>query len=129
MSCVLGVRQDVIDSRPEAVQVLVDGIARSGLWLEQGKPYRDDAADFVGRFYYNQKPDLLQWALTKPLSRVMYSPLAPRKPDFDLVRDLMIETGVLDRKIEFEEYTDLRFSDKASIQTAWKYEPGSATSQ
>jgi NitT/TauT family transport system substrate-binding protein len=129
MSCVLVVRQDIIDSRPEAVQVLVDGVARSGLWLEQGKPYRDDAADFVGRFYYNQKPALLQWALTKPLNRVMYSPLAPRKPDFDLVRDLMIETGVLDRKIEFDEYTDLRFSDKASIQTAWKYEPGSAASQ
>jgi NitT/TauT family transport system substrate-binding protein len=129
MSCVLVVRQDIIDSRPEAVQVLVDGVARSGLWLEQGKPYRDDAADFVGRFYYNQKPALLQWALTKPLTRVMYSPLAPRKPDFDLVRDLMIETGVLDRKIEFEEYTDLRFSDKASIQTAWKYEPGSGTTQ
>ena len=38
MSCVLVVRQDVIDTRPEAVQVLVDGIARSGLWLDEGKP-------------------------------------------------------------------------------------------
>jgi NitT/TauT family transport system substrate-binding protein len=129
MSCVLVVRQDMIDSRPDAVQVLVDGVARSGLWLEKGKPYRDNAADFVGRFYYNQKPALLQWALTKPLDRVMYSPLAPRKPDFDLVRDLMMETGVLDRKIEFEEYTDTRFSSQASIQTAWKYEPGSATAE
>ncbi len=54
----------------------------------------------------------------------MYSPLAPRKADFDLVRDLMIETGVLHKKIEFEEYTDTRFSDRASIQTAWKYEAG-----
>ena len=66
-----------------------------------GKPHREDAADFVGRFYYNQKPALLRWALTKPIDRVMYTPLAPRKPDFDLVRDLMIETGVLDKKIEF----------------------------
>src|SRR5690348_260359 len=41
MSCVLVVRQDVIDERPEAVQTLVDGIARSGLWLEGGKPYRE----------------------------------------------------------------------------------------
>ena len=129
MSCVLVVRQDMIDSRPDAVQVLVDGVARSGLWLEKGKDYRNNAADFVGRFYYNQKPALLQWALTKPLTRVMYSPLAPRKADFDLVRDLMIETGVLDRKIEFEEYTDTRFSDRARIQTAWKYEPGTATAQ
>jgi NitT/TauT family transport system substrate-binding protein len=129
MSCVLVVRQDMIDSRPDAVQTLVDGIARSGLWLNQGKAYRDDAADFVGRFYYNQKPALLQWALTKPLNRVMYNQLGPRKADFDLVRDLMIETGVLDKKIAFEDYTDLRFSDKASIQTAWKYEIGTAAAE
>ncbi len=126
MSCILVVRQDLIDQRPDAVQTLVDGIARSGLWLDQGKPQREDAADFVGRFYYNQKPALLRWALTKPMDRVTYSPLAPRKPDFDLVRDLMIETGVLKKKIEFSDYTDTRFSDKATIQTAWKYSAGMA---
>ena len=129
MSCVLVVRQDMIDRRPDAVQLLVDGVARSGLWLEQGQRYRENAADFVGRYYYNQNPALLRWALTKPLDRVMYSPLAPRKADFDMVRDLMIETGVLDRKIEFEEYTDVRFADRASIQTAWRYEPGSESAR
>jgi NitT/TauT family transport system substrate-binding protein len=129
MSCVLVVREDMIASRPEAVQTLVDGVARSGLWLERGKLYREDAADFVGRFYYRQNPALLRWALTKQLDRVTYNNLAPRKADFDMVRDLMIETGVLDKKIEFEEYTDTRFADKASIQTAWKYEPGTGTAQ
>lgn len=129
ISCVLVVRQDLIDSRPDAVQVLVDGVARSGLWLEKGREYRRDAADFVGRFYYHQKPALLEWALTKPLSRVMYSPLSPHKKDFDLVRDLMIETGVLKRKIEFEEYTDTRFAERATIQTAWSYEPGTGTAR
>ncbi len=129
MSCILVVRQDLIDTRPEVVQVLVDGIARSGLWLDKGKPYREDAADFVGRFYYHQKPSLLRWALTKPLDRVVYSPLAPRRADFDLVRDLMIETGVLEKKIAFEEYTDTRFSDQASIQTAWKYQAGTGSAQ
>jgi NitT/TauT family transport system substrate-binding protein len=129
MSCILVVRQDLIDQRPEAVQALVDGIARSGLWLDKGKPQREDAADFVGRFYYNQKPALLRWALTKPLDRVVYSQLAPRKGDFDLVRDLMIETGVLKKKIEFSEYTDTRFSDKASSQTPWRYQPGLAAAK
>jgi NitT/TauT family transport system substrate-binding protein len=129
MSCILVVRQDLIDTRPEAVQVLVDGIARSGLWLDTNKPHREDAADFVGRFYYNQKPALLRWALTKPMDRVVYSPLAPRKPDFDMVRDLMIETGVLNKKLDFSEYTDVRFSEGASIETPWKYEPGMATAQ
>jgi NitT/TauT family transport system substrate-binding protein len=129
MSCILVVRQDLIDSRPDVVQVLVDGIARSGLWLDKSKPHREDAADFVGRFYYNQKPALLRWALTKPLDRVVYSPLAPRKADFDMVRDLMIETGVLNKKLDFSEYTDTRFSDSASIQTPWRYEPGIAVAK
>lgn len=56
----------------------------------------------------------------------MYTPLTPRKADFDLVRDLMIETGVLDRKIEFDEYVDTRFAEGAKDQTAWKYEAGSS---
>jgi NitT/TauT family transport system substrate-binding protein len=129
MSCILVVRQDLIDTRPEVVQVLVDGIARSGLWLDTSKPNREDAADFVGRFYYNQKPALLRWALTRSMDRVTYSPLAPRKADFDMVRDLMIETGVLDKRLDFSEYTDTRFSDQASIQTPWRYEPGIATAK
>jgi NitT/TauT family transport system substrate-binding protein len=129
MSCILVVQQSLIDKRPDVVQALVDGIARSGLWLDKSKPHRDNAADFVGRFYYNQQPALLRWALTKPMDRVMYTPLAPRKADFDLVRDLMIETGVLDKKIEFNDYTDTRFSDGARSETAWRYEAGLATAR
>src|SRR5207253_6459219 len=52
ISYVLVVRQDVIDHKPEAVQVLVDGIARSGLWLEEkerARQHREPAADFGGR--------------------------------------------------------------------------------
>ena len=127
MSCILVVRQDLIDKRPDVVQTLVDGIARSGLWLDKGKPQRDDAADFVGRYYYNQKPALLRWALTKPMDRVVYSPLAPRKADFDMVRDLMIQTGVLKKKIAFSDYTDTRFSDNARSQRSWDYQPGIAS--
>lgn len=129
MSCILVVRQDLIDTRPDAVQVLVDGIARSGLWLDTSKPHREDAADFVGRFYYNQKPALLRWALTKPMDRVVYSPLAPRKADFDMVRDLMMETGILNKKLDFSDYTDVRFSEGAGVETPWRYEPGMATAQ
>lgn len=125
ISCVLVVRDDVIERRPEAVQVLVDGIARSGLWLDQGRPYREHAADFVGRFYFNQDPKLLRWALTNPLDRVIYSPLTPYKEDFAIVVDLMLETGLLERRLEFEEFVDVRFAEGARHQTPWRYEPGS----
>jgi NitT/TauT family transport system substrate-binding protein len=127
ISCVLVVRQDVIDTRPAAVQTLVDGIARSGLWLEDGQrkqAHRVHAADFVGRYYYRQDPKLLRWALTHPLDRVMYEPLSPRRRDFELIVGLMRDTGVLDREIEFKEYIDTRFAEGAQAQTAWKYEAG-----
>lgn len=132
ISCVLVVRQDIIDRRPDAVQVLVDGIARSGLWLDnppKRKARREHAADFVGRYYYRQDPRLLRWALTKPLDRVMYQPLTPYRKDFELIVSLMRETGILDRPIAFEEYVDTRFAEGAMTQTEWKYEPGDATAR
>lgn len=129
MSCILVAREDLIQSRPQVVQVLVDGIARSGLWLDQSRPHRIDAADFVGRYYYHQKPELLRWALTKPMSRIRYNLLEPQKADFDEVRDMMIQTGVLKMKIPFSAYTDLQFADHATIETSWKYEPGDAVAK
>jgi NitT/TauT family transport system substrate-binding protein len=126
-SCVLVVRQDVIDTKPQAVQVLVDGIARSGLWLDnppKRRARREHAAEFVGRHYYRQDPKLLKWALTNPLDRVTYQPLTPYKDDFELIVRLMIQTDVLDRRIEFEEYVDVQFAEGAKHQTEWRYEPG-----
>ena len=129
MSCILVVRQDLIDTRPDVVQVLVDGIARSGLWLDTSRPHRIEASDFVGRYYYHQRPEMLRWALTHPMDRIRYNQLGPQKADFDEVRDMMIQTGVLNKKIPFSAYTDTRFADHASIETAWKYEPGMATAK
>jgi len=132
ISCVLVVREDVIEKKPESVQVLVDGIARSGLWLEnppKRRARREHAADFVGRFYFRQNPRLLQWALTKPLDRVQYQPLTPLRKDFEIIVKLMRETGVLDRDIAFEEYVDARFAEGAKTQTEWRYEPGDAKAE
>ena len=127
ISCVLVVRQEVIDTRPAAVQTLVDGIARSGLWLEDGprrKPHREHAADFVGRYYFRQDPKLLRWALLNPIDRVMYEPLSPRRADFEFIVRMMRETGVLDRSIAFEEFVDTRFAEGADSLKPWKYEAG-----
>jgi NitT/TauT family transport system substrate-binding protein len=132
ISCVLVVRQDVIDEKPEAVQVLVDGIARSGLWLENPEKKlarREHAAEFVGRFYFRQDPRLLKWALTKPIDRVQYQPLTPLRKDFELIVSLMRETGVLDRDIAFEEYIEPKFAEGAKTQTEWRYEPGDARAE
>jgi len=124
ISCVLVVRDDIIESRPEAVQLLVDGIARSGMWLDEGKPHREYAAEFVGRYYYQQPPKLLRWALTQPMDRVMYTPLSPTKPDFDNIVKLMVDAKLLDAPIRFDEFVDARFAEHTAELTSWKFEPG-----
>jgi NitT/TauT family transport system substrate-binding protein len=132
ISCVLVVRDDVIENKPEAVQVLVDGIARSGLWLDnppKRQARREHAADFVARFYYRQDPRLLRWALTKPLDRVQYQPLTPLRKDFAMIVSLMVETGVLDQPIDFDQFVETRFAEGAKTQTEWRYEPGDAAAQ
>jgi NitT/TauT family transport system substrate-binding protein len=125
ISCVLVVRQDVIDRRPAAVQALVDGIARSGLWLDEGRPHRELAADFVGRYYFHQPVPLMRWVLTNPMDRVQYTRLSPLRADFDLVRDLMLESGLIRRRVEFDEYVDTRFAEGADSQRPWRYEAAS----
>ena len=132
ISCVLVVRQDVIDHKAEAVQVLVDGIARSGLWLEEkerARQHREHAADFVGRYYYRQDPKLLRWALLNPIDRVKYEPLSPRRADFELIVRLMVQTGVLDHPIPFEAFVDTRFAEGARNETAWHYEAGDSVAR
>jgi len=132
ISCVLVVRQDVIERRPDAVQDLVDGIARSGLWLEDGarrRAHRVHAADFVGRYYYRQDPKLLRWALLNPMDRVKYEPLSPRRADFAFIVRMMRETGVLERDISVDEFIDTRFAEGAKGMTAWRYEAGAGSAK
>ncbi|MCK6445479.1 MAG: ABC transporter substrate-binding protein [Planctomycetes bacterium] len=114
ISCVLVVRQEVINERPELVQELVNGIAASGKWLDEdrdsGAEHRKQAAVVVGKMFYNQDPALLEYVLTKPLDRVSYTDLKPPKDTFDEIMDLAVETGVIPKRMQFEEYCDTRFA-------------------
>jgi NitT/TauT family transport system substrate-binding protein len=58
------------------------------------------------------------------MDRVLYNPLAPLQRDFDLIQGMMIETGVLDRRLDFKDYVDDRFALRASAMMPWLFEPG-----
>ncbi|MBA3540907.1 MAG: ABC transporter substrate-binding protein, partial [Deltaproteobacteria bacterium] len=120
MSCVVVMRQDIIDERPDVAQVLVDGLARSGVWLDDDIKHREQASEFVGREYFHKSPALLKWSLTKPFERIEYRKLSPRKVDFELVRDLMFDLKLIDRKIDFNEFVETKFAEAAEHETAWK---------
>ncbi|MCE9592705.1 MAG: ABC transporter substrate-binding protein [Planctomycetes bacterium] len=114
ISCVLVVRQEVINDRPQLVQELVNGIAASGKWLDEdkndGAAHRKQAAVVVGKMFYNQDPALLEFVLTKPLDRVSYTALKPPKDTFEEIMNLAVETGVIPKHMEFEEYCDVSFA-------------------
>jgi NitT/TauT family transport system substrate-binding protein len=109
ISCVLAVREDVIANDRAKVQALVDGIAKSGLWLDKHMDHRMQAAQFVSKHYYNQDPRLLEFVLSKPPDRVKYTNLNVRRPDFEEIERLGREAGILDGKARFEDYADPSF--------------------
>lgn len=114
ISCALVVRQELIDGDRALVQELVNGIAASGEWLDEdvasGAQHRKDAAVVVGKMFYNQKPELLEFVLTRPVDRVRYTDLVPPKDRFDEIMDLAVEMEIIPRRMRFEEYVDTSFA-------------------
>jgi NitT/TauT family transport system substrate-binding protein len=123
ISCVLAVREDALRNHRDIVQRLVDGIAKSGKWLDQTMDHRMEAAEFVSQYYYNQNPRLLRFVLSQPPDRVKYTNLALRKNDFLEIEALAKETGVLKGNVTFEDYTDASFvpPDNSIQPYTWDY--------
>jgi NitT/TauT family transport system substrate-binding protein len=135
ISCVLVVRQELIDERRPLVEELVRGIAASGEWLdkdrEQGAQHRKEAALVAsGKAFYNQPTALLEYVLTKDVTRVSYTKLKPLEENFDETMDLAVELGILPRKIPFEDYVDTSFApDLETVELPFDHLPGVETAQ
>jgi NitT/TauT family transport system substrate-binding protein len=124
ISCVLVVREDVINKDPAWVQKLVDGIASSGKWLQEGQENRMQAAENVARDYYNQNPELLRFVLSKPPDRVTYSDLRLARKDFEQIEALARAAGILDGPVGFDSYADTSFSDKTEGAQPYPWRAG-----
>ena len=124
ISCVLAVREDVIEKDRAKVQALVDGIARSGMWIDKGMDNRMQAAQFVSKHYYNQDPKLLEFVLSKPPDRVKYTNLNVRRPDFEEIEKLGLESGLLEGRAGFEDYADPSFVKEGATIEAFEFEDG-----
>lgn len=121
ISCVLVVHERAIEDHPEWVQQLVDGIAKSGKWLEVGMENRMDAADNVATGYYNQNPKLLRFVLSEPPDRVTYSSLMMARKEFEYIEMLAREAGILQGGVSFDDYAEIRFSDKTAGAEAYDW--------
>jgi NitT/TauT family transport system substrate-binding protein len=117
ISCVLAVPERVIRERRDDVQRLVDGIARSGKWLDRSMAHRMQAAEFTAPRYYHQDPKLLRFVLSKPPDRVKYTNLALVRKDFEQIEALGREAGILEGTAHFEDYADPSFvRDEAEVR-------------
>jgi NitT/TauT family transport system substrate-binding protein len=117
ISCVLAVPERVIRTRRADVQRLVNGIAKSGKWLDRSLAHRMQAADFSGKQYYNQDPKLLRFVLSKPPDRVKYTNLSLLRQDFEEIEKLGKEAGILAGTAHFDDYADPSFvQDETTIQ-------------
>jgi NitT/TauT family transport system substrate-binding protein len=122
ISCVLAVHEDEIRDHPDRIQKLVNGIADSGLWLEDGMDNRMAAAQFVSKRYYNQHPRLLEFVLSKPPDRVKYDRLSLLRENFEEIERLGMQSGILEGTVGFDDYVDTRFSDAAeATKDAYDY--------
>ena len=122
ISCVLVVQEDLIRNDRAAVQQLVDGIARSGKWLDESMDNRLDAAKFVARDYYNQDPELLSFVLSKPPDRVRYTHLALVKSQFEEIEVLAKQAGIIKGTARFEDYADLSFVPDEEAVKAYDFD-------
>jgi NitT/TauT family transport system substrate-binding protein len=121
ISCVLAVSEDAIKHRRDDVKQLVDGIAKSGKWLESGMDNRMAAAQFVSTLYYNQNPRLLTYVLSNPPDRVKYTRLKPTRPNFEEIEQLGKEAGILQGTAHFDDYVDDSFAPEDDVVAAHNY--------
>jgi NitT/TauT family transport system substrate-binding protein len=128
ISCVLAVREDVISERRDDVQKLVDGIAKSGLWIDADKDteamsHRMQAADIAAqKQYYNQKPELIRYVLSKPPDRVKYTNLRVRQKDFEEIEKYGKEAGIFTGQTAFDDYADTSFVPESRVLQPWQWE-------
>jgi NitT/TauT family transport system substrate-binding protein len=111
------------------VQALVDGIAKSGLWIDEHMDHRMQLAQFVSKNYYNQDPRLLEFVLSKPPDRVTYTNLALRRGDFEEIEQLGKESGLLQGTAHFEDYCDTSFVRTDGSLGRWTFEDAASAAQ
>jgi NitT/TauT family transport system substrate-binding protein len=112
--CVLTVREELIKSKPELVQALVNQVLGAGAWLDNHKTNRNKAADIAaGREFFNQDPSIIKYVMENPSDRVTYGDLNMIRAEFEELMELSMQAGTISHPIAYETYVDERFARQA----------------
>jgi NitT/TauT family transport system substrate-binding protein len=112
--CVLTVREELIQQKPEVVQDLVNHVMGAGAWLDQDASNREKAVNIAaGRQFFNQDPNILRFVMENPSDRVTYGDMRMIKDEFNDLMELSLAAGTLTKPIAFESYVDETFVKNA----------------
>ena len=116
--CCLTVREELIQSRPELVQDLVNSIQGAGNWLDATHENRNKAVAIAsGKKFFNQDPKILQFVMENPTDRVTYGDLRMIREEFEDLMRLSMEAGTIKHEIPYEKYIEDRFVRAATAST------------
>jgi NitT/TauT family transport system substrate-binding protein len=111
------VKQSFIENDPEIVRMLVQGAARSGLWARKNTR---EAAEIASR-YWNQPPDLVEYAMTTPKDRIVYDHFIPLEEEMEYMADLMVRFGLIKRP-EIAGLVEDKFALEANLENISDFE-------
>jgi NitT/TauT family transport system substrate-binding protein len=113
--CVLTVREELIQQKPEMVQDLVNLILGAGVWLDTKHENRSKAATIAaGRQFFNQDPKIIQFVMENPHDRVTYGDLTVIRSEFEELMQLSLQAGTIKHPIAYEKYMDETFARRAT---------------
>ncbi len=111
--CVLTVREELIQSRPEVVQDLVNHIQGAGLWLDKSADNREKAVHIAAqRHYFNQDPNIIRFVMENPSDRVTYGDMRMIRNEFDELMELSMAAGTLRNPALYDNYVDETFINR-----------------
>jgi NitT/TauT family transport system substrate-binding protein len=113
--CVLTVREELIQQKPEMVQALVNLVLGAGKWLDTRHENRDKAAHIAAsRQFFNQDPNIIKFVMDNPHDRVTYGDLSVIRSEFEELMELSLQAGTIKHRIPYETYMDEAFVKRAA---------------
>jgi NitT/TauT family transport system substrate-binding protein len=85
------VKASFIEQNPQAVEKLVSGAARSGIWASN---HLESAADIAAE-YWNQERELVIYAMSTPPGRIIFNRFTPKQSEIQQIADLMLKYGLV----------------------------------
>jgi NitT/TauT family transport system substrate-binding protein len=108
--CVITVREELIQTNPQLVQELVNGVMGAGEWLDRDQAHRNQASEIAAaRAFFNQDPSIIRFVMENPTDRVTYGDMRMIRTEFDELMQLSVEAGTLKSAVPFEQYADESF--------------------